>query len=62
MTKDKEGKGVWKEGGHDSKEVVELDNIHTLLTSLHLCWCPRKISLGRKIAVQVGDHCVVVVN
>lgn len=54
MTKDKDWKGVWEGGeggGSDSKEVGELDNIHTLLTSLHLCWCPRKIPLRRKIRV-----------
>lgn len=64
MTKDKEWKGVWEEvvGGSDSEEVGALDNIHTLPTSLHLCWCPRKISLAGKIAALVGGHCSRVVK
>lgn len=49
-------------GGSDSEEVGALDNIHTLPTSLHLCWRPRKISLARKIAVVVGGHCRRVVE
>lgn len=52
MTKD--GGGGLGRGG-DSEEVGELDNIPTLPTSLHLCWGPRKISLRRKIPIEVGD-------
>ena len=46
--------------GRQSKEVAELDNIHTLLTSLH--WCPRKISFRRKITTHIGGHYLVAVD
>lgn len=58
MTKDREREEVWAEGA-GGEEVGGLDNIHTRPTSPHLCRGPRKISLRRKITIQVGDQAVL---